>query len=190
MVKHNNEIPHQHFKKDWQGYVIISFYAAFIVRVFENARRIAFIFSLFSLYAREPRSLTNFHLFSYYRNCSQSFVRTWFNQAGRKKSRRIGTFAWLLFEWARRVWSVRVHFRPSTFSLQSEKQSPFAIFTSSFAEMTLDSVGLCSFRWRLSYSHFAPLLNSTREESKSYLPAPSLWCFETGGPMPDAKIQL
>merc|ERR1712100_143092 len=41
MVKHNNEIPHQHFKKDWQG------------------------------------------------NCSQSFVRTWFNQAGRKKSRRI-----------------------------------------------------------------------------------------------------
>jgi|TARA_B110000483_G_scaffold71847_1_gene89539 hypothetical protein len=51
MVKHNNEIPHQHFKKDWQGYVMISFYAAFIVRVFENARRIAFIFSLFSLYA-------------------------------------------------------------------------------------------------------------------------------------------
>lgn len=146
MVKHNNEIPHQHFKKDWQGYVIISFYAAFIVRVFENARRIAFIFSLFSLYAREPRSLTNFHLFSYYRNCSQSFVRTWFNQAGRKKSRRIGTFTWLLFESARRVWCVRVHFRPSTFSLQSEKQSPFAIFTSSFAEMTLDSVGLCSFR--------------------------------------------
>jgi hypothetical protein len=73
-------------------------------------------------------------------------VRTWFNQAGRKKSRRIGTFTWLLFESARRVWSVRVHFRPSTFSLQSEKQSPFAIFTSSFAEMTLDSVGLCSFR--------------------------------------------
>ena len=98
MVKHNNEIPHQHFKKDWQGYVMISFYAAFIVRVFENARRIAFIFSLFSLYAREPRSLTNFNLFSYYRNCSQSFVRTWFNQAGRKKSRRIGTFTWLLFE--------------------------------------------------------------------------------------------
>ena len=47
MVKHNNEIPHQHFKKDWQGYVILSFYAASIIRVLENARRNAFIFSLF-----------------------------------------------------------------------------------------------------------------------------------------------
>jgi len=42
----------------------------------------------------------------------------------------------------------------------------------------------------ISSSLFALLLNSTREESEGYLPAPSLWCFETGGPMPDAKIQL
>ena len=130
MVKHNNEIPHQHFKKDWQGYVILSFYAAFIVRVFENARRIAFIFSLFSLYAREPRSLTNFHPFFYYRNCSQSFVRTWFNQAGRKKSRRIGTFIQFLFELRHRGWWFWVHFRPSHFALSVGKQSPFTqIFT-------------------------------------------------------------
>ena len=41
MVRHNNEIPHQHFKKDWQG------------------------------------------------NAGICFVRTWFDQAGRKKRRRI-----------------------------------------------------------------------------------------------------
>ena len=52
MVKHNNEIPHQHFKKDWQGYVILSFYAASIIRVLENARRNALFFSLFALRAQ------------------------------------------------------------------------------------------------------------------------------------------
>ena len=61
MVKHNNEIPHQHFKKDWQGYVMISFYAAFIVRVLENARRNAFIFSLiFSSFLRDRRHSQEF----------------------------------------------------------------------------------------------------------------------------------
>ena len=45
------------------------------------------------------------------------------------------------------------------------------------------------FKPSFSFSLFANL-NSTREESEGYLPAPGLWCFETGGPMPNAKIQL
>ena len=126
MVKHNNEIPHQHFKKDWQGYVILSFYAASIIRVLENARRNAFIFSLFCF----TRTNLRIHPFFYYRNCSQSFVRTWFNQAGRKKSRRIGTFIQFLFELRHRGWWFWVHFRPSHFALSVGKQSPFTqIFT-------------------------------------------------------------
>jgi hypothetical protein len=63
----------------------------------------------------------------------------------------------------------------------SRKQSPlFGIFAALFLRRFSD----------ISSSLFALLLNSTREESEGYLPAPSLWCFETGGPMPDAKIQL
>ena len=119
MVKHNNEIPHQHFKKDWQGYVILSFYAASIIRVLENARRNAFIFSLFCF----TRTNLRIHPFFYYRNCSQSFVRTWFNQAGRKKSRRIGTFIQFLFELRHRGWRFWVHFRPSHFALSSANKA-------------------------------------------------------------------
>ena len=119
MVKHNNEIPHQHFKKDWQGYVILSFYAASIIRVLENARRNAFIFSLFCF----TRTNLRIHPFFYYRNCSQSFVRTWFNQAGRKKSRRVGTFIQFLFELRHRGWWFWVHFRPSHFALSSANKA-------------------------------------------------------------------
>jgi len=148
--------------------------------------KISFIFSLFSLYAREPRSLTNFHLFSYYRNCSQSFVRTWFNQAGRKKSRRIGTFIQFLFELRHRGWWFWVHFRPSHFALSSANKALSPKFSLVSSEISCACfLSLTSF----SFSLFANL-NSTREESEGYLPAPGLWCFETGGPMPNAKIQL
>jgi len=190
MVKHNNEIPHQHFKKDWQGYVIHSFNAAFIVRVLENARRIAFFFLSHFFFFTRPQTLTGIHPFFYYRNCSQSFVRTWFNQAGRKKSRRIGTFIQLLFELARRVWCFRVHFRPTKKFPPREKQSPlFGIFAALFLRFGLKARLFARFS-DISSSLFALLLNSTREESEGYVPAPSLWCFEAGGPMPDAKIQL
>jgi len=182
MVKHNNEIPHQHFKKDWQGYAILSFYAASIIRVLENARRNAFIFSLFCF----TRTNLRIHPFFYYRNCSQSFVRTWFNQAGRKKSRRIGTFIQFLFELRHRGWRVWVHFRPSHFALSSANKALSPKFSLVSSEISCACfLSLTSF----SFSLFANL-NSTREESEGYLPAPGLWCFETGGPMPNAKIQL
>jgi len=72
----------------------------------------------------------------------------------------------------------------------SRKQSPlFGIFAALFLRFGLKARLFARFS-DITSSLFALLLNSTREESEGYLPAPSLWCFETGGPMPDAKIQL
>merc|ERR1712100_454087 len=83
MVKHNNEIPHQHFKKDWQG------------------------------------------------NCSQSFVRTWFNQAGRKKSRRI----------AREKKAKAIFPRPVSGALRPAVQCPTQRYN--FKQRLAPTIGIC-----------------------------------------------